>query len=245
MSGTNMTDPGAPKSYCLQAHPGLHPALLRPNNTTGSSGASPPYGLSPYFMIFSTIASTSFLGGGVFRNPRTRSRIGAVRKIPESKGNYMLWDTDGSMADVDAMGVLHRRIFVFYIDARAEEKASIHTVGFFPDDIIFYVFLGLCGSLLMLPGIIFLCAQSIPHIVTTQRMKRFGSLSLPTLCMQVPGYLIWAVAIRGRYPPLMWALMPMAGALHSALLVLSLHLERERKRDERVVWLTGYEGEED
>lgn len=51
--------------------------------------------------------------------------------------------------------------------------------------------------------------------------------------------------MRGRYPPLMWAPKLVRGALHGALLVLSLHLERERKRDERAVRLSGYEDEED
>lgn len=51
--------------------------------------------------------------------------------------------------------------------------------------------------------------------------------------------------MRGRYPRLMWVPMLVAGALHGALLVLSLYLERERKRDERAVRLIGYEDEED
>lgn len=124
-------------------------------------------------------------------------------------------------------------------------QPSNRSHGFLPDDLLFYLFLGYCSVMQMLLGIVFLSLQSVPQIITTLRMKRIGSLSIPTMCMQVPGYFVWAATLRGRYSSFLWVPMVAAGTLQGALLVLSLDLERKRKRDERTVRLTSYEDEED
>lgn len=124
-------------------------------------------------------------------------------------------------------------------------EPSKHSTGFIADDIIFYMILGFWAVFQTLLGIVFLCVQSVPQVITTFRTKRLGSLSIPTMCMQVPGYFIWAAAMRGRYPAVTWVPMLVAGAVQGVVLVLSLYWERERKRDERAVRLTSYEDEED
>lgn len=129
--------------------------------------------------------------------------------------------------------------------ANVLHKPSDRSVGFLPDDFLFYIFLGWCAAFQMLLGMILLCVQSVPQIITTRRMKRLGSLSIPTMCIQVPGYFIWAAAMRGRYPSVIWLPMLVAGVLQGVLLVLCVYLERERKKNERAVRLTSYEDDDD
>lgn len=141
-------------------------------------------------------------------------------------------------------GFIHIFVSLSLFLAYVLHQPSNRSVGFLPDDFLFYLFLGYCSVMQMLLGIVFLSLQSVPQIITTLRMKRLGSLSIPTMCMQVPGYFVWAAALRGRYYSFLWVPMVAAGTLQGALLLLCLDLERKRKRDERKVRLTSYEDEE-
>lgn len=125
--------------------------------------------------------------------------------------------------------------------AYALHPPSKHSVGFLPDDLVFYIFLGIQMTL----AFIFLCVQSVPQIITTLRMRQLGSLSIPTMCMQVPGYLIWAAALRVRHPEIVWVPVLVAGAVQDVLLMLSVYFELERRRGKRAVRLTSDEDEDD
>lgn len=129
--------------------------------------------------------------------------------------------------------------------AKLLHKPSDDLSGFVPDDILFYIFLAWCAGLQMLLGIILLCVQSVPQITTTLRMKRLGSLSIPTMCMQVPGYFMWAALMQGRYYSFIWFPMLVAGTVQATLLVLSLYLELKRQRHERAARLMNHEADED
>ncbi|KAF1993323.1 hypothetical protein P154DRAFT_540505 [Amniculicola lignicola CBS 123094] len=90
-------------------------------------------------------------------------------------------------------------------------------------------FLGLLGT--TLAGI-----QYIPQIVTTYRLKRVGSLSVPMMCIQTPGSFVFAASLARRLGPAgwsAWGLFILTGCLQGCLLGMSLLFLWEERKERR------------
>lgn len=309
MFGTNYTDPSAPSDSCLSTVTSTHgfifnllilvfiPVTYVPQYHRVFTRKS-TYGISPYFLLFSVVASTSLLGGGMFQLAYSYSNWCCKEDAGVEKGIHCYGAQMGAWQALMQWVCCTGLLVLFYIYARAEQEASIavpvaetapsapnlsppsqtswraakrisytgffyifinlalflayalhqlskHSAGFLPDDLIFYIFLGGWAILQMTLAFIFLCVQSVPQIITTLRMRQLGSLSIPSMCVQVPGYFIWAAALRVRYPEIVWVPVLVAGAVQDVLLMLSVYLERERWRAKRALRLTSDEDEDD
>ncbi|KAL2868288.1 PQ-loop repeat-containing protein [Aspergillus lucknowensis] len=70
--------------------------------------------------------------------------------------------------------------------------------------------------------------QYFPQIYTTLRLRCVGSLSIPMMCIQTPGALIWAGSLAARLGPQgwsTWGILVVTAFLQGTLLVLSVFFE--------------------
>ncbi|KAL2854403.1 hypothetical protein BJY01DRAFT_231972 [Aspergillus pseudoustus] len=70
--------------------------------------------------------------------------------------------------------------------------------------------------------------QYFPQIYTTLRLRCVGSLSIPMMCIQTPGALIWAGSLAARLGPRgwsTWGILIVTASLQGTLLVLSVFFE--------------------
>jgi cation transport ATPase len=77
--------------------------------------------------------------------------------------------------------------------------------------------------------------QYFPQIYTTYVLKRVGSLSIPTMCIQTPGRFIWAGSLAARLGPTgwsAWGVYVVTGLLQGTLLVMGSYFELMHKRRE-------------
>jgi hypothetical protein len=70
--------------------------------------------------------------------------------------------------------------------------------------------------------------QYFPQIYTTFRLQRVGSLSIPTMCIQTPGSLIWAASLAARLGTegwSAWGVYVVTAMLQGTLLVMGIYFE--------------------
>lgn len=70
--------------------------------------------------------------------------------------------------------------------------------------------------------------QYFPQIYTTLRLRCVGSLSIPMMCIQTPGALVWAGSLAARLGPQgwsTWGILVVTAFLQGTLLVLSVFFE--------------------
>ncbi|KAJ5239808.1 hypothetical protein N7468_004427 [Penicillium chermesinum] len=70
--------------------------------------------------------------------------------------------------------------------------------------------------------------QYFPQIYTTFRLRRVGSLSIPMMCIQTPGSLVWAaslIAREGAKGWSIWGMLVVTAGLQGTLLVMALYFE--------------------
>ncbi|KAL3453836.1 hypothetical protein BJX65DRAFT_78554 [Aspergillus insuetus] len=70
--------------------------------------------------------------------------------------------------------------------------------------------------------------QYFPQIYTTLRLRCVGSLSIPMMCIQTPGALVWAGSLAARLGPKgwsTWGILIVTAFLQGTLLVLSVFFE--------------------
>ncbi|KAJ0424143.1 hypothetical protein BJY00DRAFT_309521 [Aspergillus carlsbadensis] len=70
--------------------------------------------------------------------------------------------------------------------------------------------------------------QYFPQIYTTLRLRCVGSLSIPMMCIQTPGALVWAGSLAARLGPQgwsTWGILIVTAFLQGTLLVLSVFFE--------------------
>ncbi|KAL2810652.1 hypothetical protein BJX63DRAFT_422881 [Aspergillus granulosus] len=70
--------------------------------------------------------------------------------------------------------------------------------------------------------------QYFPQIYTTLRLRCVGSLSIPMMCIQTPGALVWAGSLAARLGPKgwsTWGILIVTASLQGTLLVLSVFFE--------------------
>ena len=78
--------------------------------------------------------------------------------------------------------------------------------------------------------------QYVPQIWTTYRLKHVGSLSLPMMCIQTPGGLLFAASLFARLGWegwSTWAIFLMTSAMQGSLLVMGVYYELAARRRAR------------
>ena len=70
--------------------------------------------------------------------------------------------------------------------------------------------------------------QYFPQIYTTFRLRCVGSLSIPMMCIQTPGSLIWAASLAAREGAKgwsIWGVLVVTACLQGTLLVMGIYFE--------------------
>ncbi|OXV10200.1 hypothetical protein Egran_02038 [Elaphomyces granulatus] len=70
--------------------------------------------------------------------------------------------------------------------------------------------------------------QYFPQIYTTLRLRRVGSLSIPMMCIQTPGSIVWAASLAARLGTegwSTWGLYVVTAVLQGSLLAMSVYFE--------------------
>lgn len=70
--------------------------------------------------------------------------------------------------------------------------------------------------------------QYFPQIYTTLRLRCVGSLSIPMMCFQTPGGLVWAASLAARVGKegwSTWGVFLLTACLQGVLLVMALYFE--------------------
>lgn len=70
--------------------------------------------------------------------------------------------------------------------------------------------------------------QYLPQIYTTFRLRCVGSLSIPMMCIQTPGSLVWAASLaarEGKNGWSIWGVLVVTAFLQGTLLVMAVYLE--------------------
>ncbi|KAJ5287548.1 hypothetical protein N7478_003234 [Penicillium angulare] len=74
----------------------------------------------------------------------------------------------------------------------------------------------------------FASIQYFPQIYTTFRLRRVGSLSIPMMCIQTPGSLVWAASLAAREGLegwSIWGVLVVTACLQGTLLVMAIYFE--------------------
>ncbi|KAJ5888083.1 hypothetical protein N7495_008124 [Penicillium taxi] len=82
-------------------------------------------------------------------------------------------------------------------------------------------FLGILSAILA-------SVQYFPQIYTTLLLRRVGSLSIPMMCIQTPGSLIWAASLAAREGIQgwsVWGVLLVTASLQGTLLVMAIYFE--------------------
>ncbi|GAB0136895.1 hypothetical protein EsDP_00005181 [Epichloe bromicola] len=78
--------------------------------------------------------------------------------------------------------------------------------------------------------------QYFPQIWTTYRLKHVGSLSIPMMCIQTPGGLLFAASLYARLGPegwSTWVIYLLTALLQGCVLFLGVYYEIQARREER------------
>lgn len=70
--------------------------------------------------------------------------------------------------------------------------------------------------------------QYLPQIYTTLRLRCVGSLSIPMMCIQTPGSLIWAASLAARTGWAgwsIWGVLVVTACLQGTLLTMAIYFE--------------------
>lgn len=70
--------------------------------------------------------------------------------------------------------------------------------------------------------------QYFPQIYTTLRLRCVGSLSIPMMCIQTPGALVWAASLAAREGAegwSIWGVLVITACLQGILLVMAVYFE--------------------
>ncbi|OQD75922.1 hypothetical protein PENDEC_c005G07167 [Penicillium decumbens] len=70
--------------------------------------------------------------------------------------------------------------------------------------------------------------QYLPQIYTTLRLRCVGSLSIPMMCIQTPGSLVWAASLAAREGAQgwsIWGVLVVTACLQGTLLVMAIYFE--------------------
>ncbi|KAJ5591186.1 hypothetical protein N7450_005158 [Penicillium hetheringtonii] len=70
--------------------------------------------------------------------------------------------------------------------------------------------------------------QYFPQIYTTLRLRRVGSLSIPMMCIQTPGSLVWAASLAAREGLKgwsIWGVLVVTACLQGTLLTMAIYFE--------------------
>lgn len=70
--------------------------------------------------------------------------------------------------------------------------------------------------------------QYFPQIYTTFRLQRVGSLSIPMMCIQTPGSLVWAASLAARLGTegwSTWGVYVLTAILQGTLLMMAVYFE--------------------
>lgn len=70
--------------------------------------------------------------------------------------------------------------------------------------------------------------QYFPQIYTTFRLRCVGSLSIPMMCIQTPGSLVWAASLAAREGAKgwsIWGVLVVTACLQGTLLVMAIYFE--------------------
>jgi hypothetical protein len=70
--------------------------------------------------------------------------------------------------------------------------------------------------------------QYFPQIYTTYRLRCVGSLSIPMMCIQTPGSLVWAASLAAREGAKgwsVWGVLLVTASLQGTLLVMAIYFE--------------------
>ena len=70
--------------------------------------------------------------------------------------------------------------------------------------------------------------QYFPQIYTTFHLRHVGSLSIPMMCIQTPGSLVWAASLAARLGPegwSAWGVYVVTAALQGTLLAMGVYFE--------------------
>ncbi|KAJ6011190.1 hypothetical protein N7451_002602 [Penicillium sp. IBT 35674x] len=70
--------------------------------------------------------------------------------------------------------------------------------------------------------------QYFPQIYTTFRLRHVGSLSIPMMCIQTPGSLVWAASLAAREGAKgwsVWGVLVVTACLQGTLLVMAIYFE--------------------
>lgn len=77
--------------------------------------------------------------------------------------------------------------------------------------------------------------QYVPQIYTTWRLKHVGSLSIPMMCIQTPGGLLFAASLYGRLGFAGWStwfIYILTATMQGCVLVMGISYELKKRRDQ-------------
>lgn len=78
--------------------------------------------------------------------------------------------------------------------------------------------------------------QYFPQIYTTYQLKRVASLSIPMMCIQTPGAIVWAASLAARLGVQgwsAWGVYVVTACLQGTLLILGVYYELQQRKKER------------
>lgn len=84
------------------------------------------------------------------------------------------------------------------------------------------------GNFLGILAAILASIQYFPQIYTTLRLRCVGSLSIPMMCIQTPGALVWAASLAAREGIegwSIWGVLVVTACLQGTLLVMAIYFE--------------------
>ncbi|OAX84256.1 hypothetical protein ACJ72_01371 [Emergomyces africanus] len=85
-----------------------------------------------------------------------------------------------------------------------------------------------CANLFGITAAILSSIQYFPQIYTTFRLRRVGSLSIPMMCIQTPGSLVWAASLAARLGTegwSTWGVYVVTALLQGTLLIMGIYFE--------------------
>lgn len=86
----------------------------------------------------------------------------------------------------------------------------------------------LCANVFGVIAAILSSIQYFPQIYTTLRLRRIGSLSIPMMCIQTPGSIVWVSSLAARLGSegwSTWGVYLVTAILQGSLLVMAVYFE--------------------
>ncbi|OJD21828.1 hypothetical protein ACJ73_06831 [Blastomyces percursus] len=85
-----------------------------------------------------------------------------------------------------------------------------------------------CANIFGICAAVLASIQYFPQIYTTFRLRRVGSLSIPMMCIQTPGSLVWAASLAARLGTegwSSWGVYVVTALLQGTLLIMGIYFE--------------------